>query len=298
MNSIETKIKLIEARLDKAFSALSKCRLCPRNCSVDRNNHSDGICRCGISVKVSSYGPHFGEESPLVGKYGSGTIFFTSCNLLCTFCQNYDISHRMNGVEISNDILAEIMLLLQEKGCHNINLVTPTHFVPQIMKSLLIAYQGGLAIPIIYNSGGYDKISTLKLLDGIIDIYMPDFKFWDSAIAQQTTETNDYAVIARKAIKEMHKQVGDLKIGFEGTAKKGLLVRHLVLPNGLADTKQIMNFLATEISPKTYVNIMAQYHPCANAYDHNKLSRRITESEYRAAVLSAEEAGIINFIND
>jgi putative pyruvate formate lyase activating enzyme len=241
---------------------------------------------------VSSYGPHFGEEEPLVGKHGSGTIFFTNCNLNCVFCQNYSISQLGEGEEVSKEELASMMLSLQARGCHNINLVSPTHVVPQILEALEIAVEGGLFVPLVYNSGGYDSVETLQLLDGIVDIYMPDMKYDDEQIARELSGVPNYPEVNRAAVKEMHRQVGDLQINKEGVAIRGLLVRHLVLPHGLAGTKGIMSFLSREISPDTYVNVMAQYHPCYKAFQIPKLERPISVIEYSEALSLAREAGL------
>lgn len=241
---------------------------------------------------VSSFNPHFGEESPLVGRHGSGTIFITNCSLLCVFCQNWEISHLGQGEEVSFEELARMMLDLQGLGCHNINFVTPSHVVPQILEALPIAIEGGLSVPLVYNTGGYDAVETIKLLDGIFDIYMPDFKYWDEGVARRLSKAPQYPELARQAIKEMHRQVGDLTMDSSGIAQRGILVRHLVLPEGLAGTQGVMRFLAQEISPNTYVNIMDQYHPCGEAYKYPPLNRRITVEEYSEAVRIARHEGI------
>jgi putative pyruvate formate lyase activating enzyme len=241
---------------------------------------------------VSSYGPHFGEEAPLVGKHGSGTIFFSNCNLRCLFCQNYSISQLSEGQRASKKELARIMLFLQAKGCHNINLVSPTHVVPQILEALELAAESGLHLPLVYNSGGYDSVGTLRILDGVIDIYMPDMKYGDAEIAGELSDVENYPEINRAAIKEMHRQTGDLEVNGEGLAKRGLLIRHLVLPLGLAGTKSIMSFLSSEVSRNTYVNIMDQYHPCYKAFQVPSLRRRISSVEFGEALSFAREAGI------
>jgi len=241
---------------------------------------------------VSSYGPHFGEESPLVGRNGSGTIFFTNCNLRCVFCQNYSISQLGEGDKVSKEELACMMLSLQDKGCHNINLVSPTHVVPQILEAFEMAVKSGLQLPLVYNSGGYDSIETLRLLEGIVDIYMPDMKYSDERNAEKLSGVENYPSINRAAVKEMHRQVGDLQINEDGIAQRGLLVRHLVLPHGLAGTKEVVNFLANEVSPDTYVNIMAQYNPCHKASQFPSLSRRISAGEFQEAVTLARQAGL------
>lgn len=279
----------------KAFDAsgrLHECAMCPRGCRIDRTQDERGHCRTGRRAEVASYDAHFGEEEPLVGSRGSGTIFFSHCNLLCNFCQNYDISHQGFGHEISDAQLADIMLALQASGCHNINFVTPTHVVPQILSALVIAVEQGLTIPLVYNSSGYDSVETLQLLDGVIDIYMPDFKFWDGNIADQTCQAPDYPEIAREALIEMHRQVGDLTMDRSGLAVKGVLVRHLVLPHGLAGTPDVMAFIANQISARTYVNVMAQYRPCGKIAKVRALNRYITDEEYQEALKAATDAGI------
>ena len=237
---------------------------------------------------VSSYGPHFGEETPLVGKHGSGTIFFTYCNLRCVFCQNYTISQLGEGAKIDREELAKMMLSLQARGCHNINLVSPTHVVPYILDALELATSKGLHLPLVYNSGGYDSVETLELLDGIVDIYMPDMKYSDEKTAEQFSGIKDYPEINRAAIKEMHRQVGDLKMD-EGVAQRGLLVRHLVLPNRLAGTEGVVRFLAEEVSTDTYLNIMAQYHPCYKAFEIPQLARPVNSQEYQEAIELAHQ---------
>lgn len=282
----------LQNRVSEARAILKSCRLCPRECEVDRTANEKGYCRTGILPVVSSYSPHFGEEDPLVGFKGSGTIFFTHCNLLCLFCQNYEISHLGEGREVAPDRLAKMMLDLQEMGCHNINFVSPTHVVAQILEALSLAIAAGLRVPLVYNTGGYDAVETLKLLDGIFDIYMPDLKFMDGEVAEKFCRAKDYPERAKAAIQEMHRQVGDLTIDPRGIAERGLLVRHLVLPGGLAGTKQVMRFLAREVSPNTYVNIMAQFRPCGEAMEHPPLNRRITSAEYEEALRMAHEEGI------
>ncbi|MCK4407498.1 MAG: hypothetical protein KAV44_07460 [Bacteroidales bacterium] len=276
----------------EAFKKLAKCTLCPRNCKVNRLEGETGVCKTGIKAWVSSYSPHFGEEAPLVGYHGSGTIFFTHCNLLCNFCQNYDISHEGNGVEVTNAQLATFMLQLQKIGCHNINFVTPSHVIPQILSALELAVENGLSVPLIYNTSAYDSVESLKLLDGVIDIYMPDFKFWDSEISQKICKAKDYPEKAKESIKEMHRQVGDFIIDENGIAKQGLLVRHLVLPQDLVNTRKIMRFIYQEISPNTYVNIMPQYRPCGLASEIPELSSPLSQKDYTLALQVAKEEGI------
>jgi putative pyruvate formate lyase activating enzyme len=282
----------LEGRVQRAIQLLKECRLCPRQCKVDRIHDEKGFCRTGRKAIVASFNAHYGEESPLVGRFGSGTIFFSYCNLLCCFCQNYEISHQGEGAEIEAKELAAIMLELQQRGCHNVNLVTPTHVVPQILEALLLAVDNGLSIPIVYNSSGYDLASTLELLRGVVDIYMPDFKFWDGQWAKRYCNAPDYRDIAVSALKEMHSQVGDLEVDSQGIAERGLLVRHLVMPHGLSGTKEVMEFIAKEISPNTYVNVMDQYRPCGMAYQDEFIDRRIRTNEYSEALEWAQDAGL------
>lgn len=282
----------LEGRVKEALQLIKECGLCPRRCGSNRLIDEQGFCRTGRMARVASYNAHFGEESPLVGRSGSGTIFFGSCNLLCSFCQNYEISHFAEGVEVKPEQLAAIMLRLAGNGCHNINFVTPTHVVPQILEGLIIAVEKGLDLPLVYNSGGYDSVETLKILDGIFDIYMPDFKFWDERWSERFCKAPDYRERAKGALREMHRQVGDLETDERGIAVKGLLVRHLVMPNGVANTKAIMKFLANEISLNTYVNIMDQYRPSFMGKDDGTINRRITGAEYEKAIDYALKAGL------
>lgn len=282
----------LATRITTALERLSPCQVCPRLCQVDRLNNEKGVCRTGVKAVVSSYGPHFGEESPLVGSGGSGTIFLTHCNLLCVFCQNYDISHLGEGIETDAGQLAAMMISLQRQGCHNINFVTPSHVVPQILAALPAAIAKGLSVPLVYNSSGYDSIDTLKLLEGIFDIYMPDFKFWTRESGKRYAKAPDYADKARKAILEMHRQVGDLVINAEGLAVRGLLVRHLVMPGGLAETRDILHFLAREISIDTYVNVMDQYRPCGKADQYPPIDRPLSHDEFQEALNLARESGL------
>jgi len=281
-------------RIEKAYKLLSPCEVCPRKCKVNRSEGEKGFCRSGEEVIVSSYNAHFGEEPPLVGNFGSGTIFFTNCNLKCVYCQNYPISQLGNGNKVSLSELAKIMLALQKRKCHNINLVTPTHFVPQILKSLKLAIKMGLHIPIVYNTSGYEAVKTLKLLAGIVDIYLPDARYADNKIAKKYSAAPDYFEIMKKALKEMHRQVGDLVTDKIGVARSGLIVRHLVLPEGLSGTKKIMRFIAREISPHTYISLMAQYFPAYQAGQFPLLSRRINREEYREALQAFKEEGLEN----
>lgn len=283
---------LLAEKIEQAYDILNACIICPRRCGVDRLSNETGICKTGKNALVSSYNPHFGEEAPLVGSHGSGTIFFTHCNLMCLFCQNYDISHEGHGQEVSPEQIAAMMLALQNQGCHNINFVTPSHVVPQILSAVDIAVQNGLTVPLVYNSGGYDRVETLKLLEGVFDIYMPDFKFWDPDFAESVCDAKDYPAVARKALIEMHRQVGDLVVTKSGTAERGLLIRHLVLPNGLAGTRDVMRFIATKISSDSYVNIMSQYRPCGRAAEVKGLSMYPLRNDYQEAVQAAKEEGI------
>ncbi|HZK18888.1 MAG TPA: radical SAM protein [Clostridia bacterium] len=282
----------LQKRVSPLKEKLKSCTVCPHHCKVDRLKNERGICGAGKDMAIASYGPHFGEENVLVGNGGSGTVFFSHCALQCVFCQNYDISCHGGGSRISATGLADIMLTLQARGCHNINFVTPSHFVPQIVESLPFAVEGGLELPLVYNSGGYDDIDTLKLLDGIIDIYMPDLKFSDNKIAKKYTKAPNYFDTARLALIEMRRQVGDLKTDSAGRAYKGLLVRHLVMPENLAGTEKIMEFISREISEDTMVNVMGQYFPAHRAHTFPELSRRVNGSEYNKAVQCARKSGL------
>ncbi len=275
-----------------ALRMLEACTVCPRDCGVDRTKDKKGFCEAGYLPEVSSYSPHFGEECPLVGHHGSGTIFLTHCNLGCLFCQNYSISHTGDGRKIPVQKLARMMIELQRMGCHNINFVSPTHFVPQILQSLPHAIEMGLNVPLVYNTGGYDALATLRLLDGVFDIYMPDFKYSRGEISNKYSHAPDYPQVAEKALEEMFRQVGDLRIDEQGIAFRGLLVRHLVLPGGLAGTRDVMRFLATRISKNTYVNIMDQYYPCGDIPLDSPMRRRITTEEYDEAIARAKKEGI------
>ena len=267
---------------------------CPRNCRVNRLANKTAVCKSGRYARVASYFPHRGEEDCLRGWRGSGTIFFSWCNLRCVHCQNYDISQQGAGEETRPEALAHMMLALQGQGCHNINLVTPEHVVPQILEALPFAVERGLQLPIVYSPGAYDALESLQLLDGIVDIYMPDFKFWDRELSLRYLRARDSPEVARAAIREMHRQVGDLVIGGDGLARRGLLVRHLVMPGGIAGTREIMRFLAEEISKDTYVNVMDQYYPAGRVSRERffEINRRITRAEYDEAVRAALEAGL------
>jgi len=283
---------ILAQRIKQAVAALQSCELCPRCCRVDRTAGQTGVCKTGRNAIVASHAPHFGEEAPLVGRFGSGTIFFSNCNLNCVFCQNFDISHKGEGSEVTASQLAGMMLELQEQRVHNINLVSPSHVVPQILEALPEAIEGGLNIPLVYNTGGYDSVETLKLLDGIVDIFMPDIKFSSDIPALFYCTAPDYPHIVQNALKEMHRQVGALQLNSRGHALRGLLVRHLVMPDGLAGTEQAMNFLANELSPDTYVNIMDQYRPCGDIKKFKELQRSITTEEFEEALNAARAAGL------
>jgi putative pyruvate formate lyase activating enzyme len=283
---------ILEKRAKEARKLLENCRLCPRECGVNRLEGETGYCRTGKLARIASFNSHFGEESPLVGKKGSGTIFISSCNLLCAFCQNYEISHLNEGIETEAEDIAVMMMQLEGRGCHNINFVTPTHVVPQLLEALIIAVKMGLRIPLVYNSGGYDKKETLEILDGVFDIYMPDFKFWEGEYSNRYCMAPDYSEVAKTALLEMHRQVGDLKINDMGVAEKGLLIRHLVMPNNVAGTGEIMKFIAKEISRDSYVNIMDQYRPWGNAGKYQEINRRLNKDEYVFAMDIAKNEGL------
>jgi len=292
----------LEARVDAAREMLSPCRVCPRVCGVDRFNGEIGYCRSGLLPVVSSYSPHFGEEPPLVGRHGSGTIFMTGCNMRCVFCQNYQISQERYGREITCEELAGIMIDLQDQECHNINFVSPTHFVPQILKAVLLAAEKGLQIPLVYNTGTYDSVETLRLLEGIFDIYMPDAKYGSNEVAFSLSDAPQYVDLMKEAICEMQRQVGDLLVE-DGIATRGLIIRHLVLPDNLAGSEEVYEFIAHDISRNAYVNIMDQYHPCGRILAdtrspyHETLMRGITSREYYEAVATAQKNGLIRGFN-
>jgi len=281
----------LSRRVSALRDILRSCSLCPRNCRTDRLAGDLGVCGVGAQPIVSSCGPHFGEETPLVGRRGSGTIFLTHCNLKCLFCQNYDISHLGRGDPLTTDDLANIMLSLQRQGCHNINWVTPTHQVPMLVAATQLALSQGFRLPIVYNCGGYESVAVLRLLDGIADIYMPDAKYGDNAAGQQLSGVPDYWDRCQEALAEMHRQVGDLQLNDQGIATRGLLVRHLVLPEDLAGSTTVMPFLAS-LSPNTYVNVMAQYRPQYRAREVPALTRSITAAEFRRALQAARDAGL------
>jgi len=290
----------LDRKIELLYKILENCILCPRECKKNRLKKEKGYCGMGKDLVVSSIHPHFGEEPELVGnrllsitgRGGSGTIFLAGCNLLCVYCQNWEISHLKHGEKMSKEQVAQGMIYLQNQGCHNINFVTPTHFVPQIVVAVKEAIKKGLKVPLVYNCGGYEKVETLRLLEGIFDIYMPDIKYSDPEAARKYSNAPDYFEVCKKAVKEMHRQVGDLKVDERGIAYRGLLVRHLVLPDNLAGSRKVLEFIANEISKDTYVNIMAQYRPEYKATDFKELSRRPTLTEYREAVNIARELGL------
>jgi len=282
----------LEHRISLLNNILEKCKLCPRKCQVNRNKGETGYCKTGSDLFVSSYFPHFGEEQPLVGRFGSGTIFLTHCNLKCNFCQNYDISHFGEGKKVSTKQLPQMMLYLQRQGCHNINFVTPTHFASQIVTALPEAIEMGLELPIVYNCGGYESLVVIELLEGIVDIYMPDAKFSDSKYAQLFAKAPGYFDVLKNILKEMHRQVGELKVDDHGLAYRGMLIRHLVMPNNVAGSENILKFIAEELSTESYVNIMSQYRPCFKAVDEPLINRRITSKEYYHVIEVAKKLGL------
>ncbi len=272
---------------------LEKCRVCPRECGVNRLKNEQGFCRSGLLPQVSSYNSHHGEEPPISGCYGSGTIFLTNCNLRCVFCQNYPISQLGVGNEVTIEELAKMMLKLQKRGCHNINFVTPTHFTPQILKAIELAVENGLNIPIIWNTNGYESVETLRLLDGIISIYLPDAKYMDDQMAQRYSNAPpNYPLVNLAAIKEMWRQAGSLVVDKDGIAQKGMIVRHLVLPEGIAGTKQVLKMLAQEISPNVYVSLMSQYFPANKASSYPEINRKISHEEYDDVLNCLDEEGL------
>jgi putative pyruvate formate lyase activating enzyme len=284
----------LRQRVEVAREMLRSCTACPRNCRVDRLADKYAVCRTGRYATVSSHFAHFGEEDCLKGWKGSGTIFFSGCNLRCVFCQNFDISWRLQGAPAPPEKLARMMLDLQRQGCHNINFVTPEHVVPQIIEALPLAIEAGLSVPLVYNTSAYDSMESLALMDGIVDIYMPDFKYWDGEMARKYSRAPDYPEVARRTIKEMHRQVGDLVLDENGLARRGLLIRHLVMPDHIAGTSEVARWIARELSPSTYVNIMPQYYPTGKVSPHEfaEINRRITPIEYESALDAAWQAGL------
>lgn len=284
----------------RALWAIYKsCRLCPRQCGVNRLKGEKGVCQATSRVKVASAHPHFGEERPLVGRWGSGTIFFSHCNLLCCFCQNWEINHRGDGSYMSDEMLGRLMVQMQELRCHNVNLVTPTHVVPNIVQGLRTAIRMGLRIPLVYNCGGYEPVEIIKLLDGIVDIYMPDYKYMDGEMAAKySSGAGDYPERAAAAIEEMHRQVGELVVDENGIALRGLIIRHLVMPNNIAGTDKFVRWVAEKLTKSTYVNIMAQYRPEHKAFQYPEIARRLTWLEYQQALRWAREAGLTRLDQD
>jgi putative pyruvate formate lyase activating enzyme len=283
-----------DERIDQAYAMLERCRLCPRHCGVNRLAGETGVCRTAERAVVFSAQPHFGEELPLVGDYGSGTIFFSNCNLRCVFCQNWPIAHEGRGQPLDVEDLADVMLRLQRIGCHNVNLVTPTHVMPQILQATRLAAQNGLRIPLCYNTGGYDALEAIELLDGVVDIYLPDLKFMDADEAERYMGAPDYPETAMAAIEEMHRQVGELVTDARDIAVRGLMVRHLVMPNHVANTRAFVQWVAESLTPSTYVNIMSQYRVEHRAFEHPDIARAITTQEYLEAMDWAAEAGLSN----
>ena len=287
----------LERRVEEALAGLERCRVCPWDCDINRLADEWRVCRTGRYARVASFFPHFGEEDCLRGSKGSGTIFFAWCNLRCVFCQNFDISQQKAGQEVGPEQLAAIMLELQAQGCHNINFVTPEHVVPQVLEALPHAIRRGLRLPIVYNTSAFDSLQSLRHLEGIVDIYMPDFKYWSADRAKRLLKSPKYPDTARAAIREMHRQVGPLQVDDSGLARRGVLVRHLVMPDGLDETRQIMRFLASELSPDTYVNIMDQYRPAGkvSAESYAEIDRVVSSDEMRQAFRIAAEAGLHRF---
>jgi len=281
-------------RVERAIAELADCTLCPRDCHVNRQANKFAVCRTGRFARVSSYFPHLGEEDCLRGWSGSGTIFFSWCNLRCVFCQNYDVSWQGEGRETHPEELAEMMLHLQALGCHNINFVTPEHVVPQILEALPLAVRGGLRLPLVYNTSAYDSLESIELMDGVVDIYMPDFKYWDAEMARRYLKAPNYPEAARRAIKAMHRQVGDLVLDEHGLALRGVLLRHLVMPGEIAGTREIMDWVARELGPNTYINVMFQYRPAGKVSrsEYVEINRRITSDELESAVEAAHAAGL------
>jgi putative pyruvate formate lyase activating enzyme len=285
----------LKKREKALWEILESCEICARGCGVNRLAGETGVCSTTARIKVYSAGPHFGEERELVGRGGSGTVFFSNCNLLCSFCLNWEINHRGDGERTTGRELAEMMLGLQQRGCHNINLVTPSHVVPQIVEAVRIAGSMGLRLPLVYNTGGYDNIEVIKMLDGIVDIYLPDFKYQDGALAAKySSDASDYPEVAAAVIREMQRQVGDLVTDSRGIATRGLIIRHLVMPNNIGGTDRLVRWIADALGKDTYLNLMAQYRPEHRAFEHPAIARRLTREEWKQAVAWAVEAGLTN----
>lgn len=284
----------LERRVAAAWEMLAACRLCPRQCGVDRTAGETGVCRAGLEPMVSSFNDHHGEEPPISGHHGSGTIFMTNCNLKCVFCQNYPISQLGNGAEVTCERLAEMCLALQQRGCHNINFVSPTHYMPQILKAIWIAARRGLHIPIVYNCGGYESLDALRLLEGVVDIYMPDIKYGTDEFSEKYSSAPDYATYNRAALREMYRQAGPLRMDENGVAERGLIIRHLVLPNGISRSEKAFEFIANELGTDVFMSIMQQYFPAHKAPAIPEMSRRVSDEEYDAAVDAAHRCGLTN----
>ncbi|MFH1622413.1 MAG: radical SAM protein [Candidatus Omnitrophota bacterium] len=284
----------LKQKIEKTYKLLEDCQICPRKCKVNRIKNEKGFCKTGINPIICSFMSHYGEEPPISGKRGSGTIFFSSCNLRCQYCQNYSFSQEGEGEEVSIEKLSNFMLYLQQLDCHNINLVTPTHVMPQILKALYVSIEKGLKIPIVYNTSGYELAEIIQLLDNIIDIYLVDMRYSDSQHSEKYSQASDYPYFNREAVKEMHRQVGDAEIDNSGIMKNGLIVRHLVLPNNISGTDKIMQFLSKDVSKNTYISLMSQYSPYYNAHDYPEISRRLTKEEYQKAVDCLSKYGLEN----
>jgi putative pyruvate formate lyase activating enzyme len=288
-----------QERVEKACAILENCELCPRKCGVNRKKGEKGFCQAPAKAVVFSAHPHFGEEKSLVGKEGSGTVFFSHCNLRCVFCQNWEISQEGKGWERSDEEVAEMMIRLQQMGCQNINLVTPTHVMPNIVAATRIAFQKGLRLPLVYNTSGYERLEILKLLDGIVDIYLPDMKYMDDEMADKySSGARDYPEVAMKAILEMNRQVGKLLTDEDGDALSGLIIRHLVMPNGVAGSEKFVKWVSENLPQDTYINIMGQYHPEYKAFDYPEISRPINPEEFLAVINAAEQYGLTNLDRD
>jgi len=284
----------LKYRVSKLLAMLRRCTLCPRNCLVDRVNGDKGYCNAGLNPAVYSYGPHNGEEPPLSGTSGAGTIFFTHCNMSCVYCQNFEFSQLSDAGEISVSRLADIMLELEDQGCHNINLVSPTHYAPQIIESACMARRRGMKLPFVYNTGGYDSFDTIRLLDGLIDIYLPDMRYGDDRAAYKYSNANGYVFNNRKVVEEMYRQVGDLVIDRDGLAISGLIVRCLVLPDNMSQTEETIEFIAEKISRATYISLMSQYYPVYKASEYEEISCRVSDDNYIKCVKKMRELGLFN----
>ncbi|MDI6606429.1 MAG: radical SAM protein [Candidatus Omnitrophota bacterium] len=284
----------LERIIDSTFKMLESCSICPRKCGVNRLKDEKGFCKTGLKPRVYSFMAHYGEEPPISGKRGSGTIFFSNCNMNCAYCQNYEFSQQGRGREVDFEELSSMMLRLEEAGCHNINLVTPTHIMPQILKSLQLAISAGLKIPIVYNTGGYELPQVIKILDGIVDIYLADMRYAQEEPAVKYSSAPDYPGYNRESLKEMHRQVGVVETDSNGIIKKGLVIRHLVLPHKICGTEETMKFIKEELSPDTYISLMSQYLPYYKASAFSDISRRITKQEYREAKGILQKYGLHN----